>query len=104
MLFEESIEVLHPAVTEERGHGADLGRWEDAEQVLREGQPDFDLKLRHRLAIFGKERPLERSHFYPEFSRKRDEPQSWVSVRSQDEVMCKPLRILKQCGIEVAAG
>lgn len=104
MFFEESIEVLHTAVTKQRRHRTDLGGREDAEQVLSKGQPGFDLKLRHCLVVFGNERPLERSNLNPELSRKRAEPQLYISVRSLNEVMCKPFRIFKKRDMEVAPG
>jgi len=100
MFLEESIEILNTAVAKERGDGADLGGREDAEQVSSEGQPDLDLKLSHRLAVFGKESPLECSHLNPDLSRKRAEPQLRVSVGSKNEMMRKLFRAFEECDMK----
>lgn len=103
MLLEKPIEVLHSTVTEERGHGANLCGREDAKQVLSEGQPDLDLKLRHCFVIFGIERPFQRSHFNCEFSRERAESELWISMGGLDEVAGKSFRIIKKGGIKLIA-
>lgn len=103
MLLEKPIEVLHSSVTEVRGYGANLGRREDAEQVLSEGQPRLDLKVRHSFVIFGIERSFQRSHFNCEFSRECAESELWISMGGLDEVVGKSFRVIKKGGIKLIA-
>ena len=103
MLFEEAIEVLHEFVTKKCCNCADLGGRKDAEQVPREGQTDFDLKLRHRFLVFGNEGSLKRSHLNSECSSKYAEPKLHVSMADQNEVVRKRGRTLKQRGKGTAA-
>ena len=74
MFLKEAIEALYEVVAKNRRYRADLGGRECAEQILREGEPDLNLELHHRLMVFSGKCPLERSHLNSEFPCKSTEP------------------------------
>lgn len=86
VLFEESIEILNDVVAKVRRNRADFCGREDAEQVLREVESYFYLKLHHRPLVIGDEEPLECSHLNSEFFRDDPEPQLHIAMSGKNEM------------------
>jgi hypothetical protein len=93
---EEAMEVSNICVAEYGCNHADLCRWEDAEEPLREREADVDLELKGRLVVLGDEGALQRSHLDSDLASNRAQTDLYVAVVDQDEMMQQPGWIVEQ--------